>query len=76
MARGTKAHATDKTNNHFIVSFLYNKAKKLSGGQQAACSLSLILAIQESFPSPLYMMDEIDASLDTSIVARFGAYLR
>ena len=55
---------------------MYNKAKNLSGGQQAACSLSLILAIQENFPSPLYIMDEIDASLDTSIAARFGAYLR
>ena len=54
----------------------WRDAAQLSGGQQAACSLSLLLAVQESFPSPLYIMDEVDASLDTSTVARIGALLR
>ena len=54
----------------------WRDAAQLSGGQQAACSLSLLLAIQDCFPSPLYIMDEVDASLDTSTVARIGALLR
>ena len=56
--------------------FLLWKAVCLSGGQQAACSLSLLLAIQDCFPSPIYIMDEVDASLDTSTVTRVGALIR
>lgn len=48
----------------------------LSGGQQVVCAVSLMLALQLSFPSPFYVCDEIDAALDTVNVARLAALLR
>ena len=38
---------------------------KLSGGQQALCACVLSLAMQKTFPSPVFFCDELDASLDT-----------
>jgi chromosome segregation ATPase len=36
----------------------------------------LLLALQEVFPSPLYIMDEVDASLDTATASRLGELIR
>lgn len=35
----------------------------LSGGEKTLSSLSLVLALHHYKPSPLYIMDEIDAAL-------------
>jgi chromosome segregation ATPase len=49
---------------------------RLSGGQQALCGLALSLAAQRTSPSPLYIMDELDAALDASSVKRAAQLLR
>eukprot|EP00602_Paraphysomonas_sp_CaronLab_P005490 CAMPEP_0185023262 /NCGR_PEP_ID=MMETSP1103-20130426/5944_1 /TAXON_ID=36769 /ORGANISM="Paraphysomonas bandaiensis, Strain Caron Lab Isolate" /LENGTH=995 /DNA_ID=CAMNT_0027555767 /DNA_START=509 /DNA_END=3496 /DNA_ORIENTATION=+ len=54
----------------------YREARQLSGGQQAACGLALLLALQLSFPSPLYIMDEVDSSLDTRTAKRVGQLMQ
>lgn len=47
----------------------------LSGGQQAICALSLTLALQHVYPCPLYVCDEIDASLDCDNVSKLASVL-
>ena len=49
---------------------------KLSGGEKTLSSLSLIFALHQYKPSPLYCMDEIDAALDYKNVAIVGKYIR
>jgi structural maintenance of chromosome 3 (chondroitin sulfate proteoglycan 6) len=41
------------------------RIEQLSGGQKSLCAIALILAIQECDPAPFYLLDEIDANLDT-----------
>ncbi|KAK8822103.1 hypothetical protein WA538_000196 [Blastocystis sp. DL] len=38
---------------------------QLSGGQKAVVALALIFAIQRADPAPFYLLDEVDAELDT-----------
>ncbi|MEM6422262.1 MAG: chromosome segregation protein SMC, partial [Pseudomonadota bacterium] len=47
----------------------------LSGGEQTLTALSLILAVFLCQPSPICVLDEVDAPLDDSNTARFCALL-
>ena len=51
---------------------LWREVKQLSGGQQAVLSLALSMGVQSVYRSPFYVMDEVDASLDSHHAARAG----
>ncbi|KKL17961.1 hypothetical protein LCGC14_2480300, partial [marine sediment metagenome] len=48
----------------------------LSGGEKTLVALSFIFAVQEFYPAPFYVLDEIDASLDGPNVHRVSMLLR
>jgi len=48
----------------------------LSGGEQALTALAIIFAVFLTNPAPICVLDEVDAPLDDSNVARFCDLLR
>ena len=48
----------------------------LSGGEQALTALAIIFAVFLTNPAPICILDEVDAPLDHSNVARFCDLLR
>ena len=48
----------------------------LSGGEKTLASLALVFALHHCYPTPLYVMDEIDASLDFRNVSIVGNYIK
>ena len=48
----------------------------LSGGEQALTALAIIFAVFLTNPAPICILDEVDAPLDDSNVARFCDLLR
>ncbi|MFX1447290.1 MAG: AAA family ATPase [Promethearchaeota archaeon] len=48
----------------------------LSGGEKTLVALSFIFAVQEFYPAPFYIMDEIDAALDGPNVHRVSMLLK
>ncbi|XP_043229658.1 structural maintenance of chromosomes protein 4-like isoform X2 [Amphibalanus amphitrite] len=49
---------------------------KLSGGEKTLSSLALVFALHYYKPTPLYVMDEIDAALDFKNVSIVGNYIK
>ncbi|NVM43555.1 MAG: chromosome segregation protein SMC [Candidatus Lokiarchaeota archaeon] len=48
----------------------------LSGGEKTLVALSFIFAVQEFYPAPFYIMDEIDAALDGPNVHRVSLVIK
>lgn len=48
----------------------------LSGGEKTLSSLALVFALHYYRPTPLYVMDEIDAALDFKNVSIVGYYIK
>ncbi|XP_044758906.1 structural maintenance of chromosomes protein 4 [Coccinella septempunctata] len=54
----------------------WKKISNLSGGEKTLSSLALVFALHYYKPSPLYVMDEIDAALDFKNVSIVGHYIK
>ena len=48
----------------------------LSGGEKTVAALALLFAIHSYRPSPFFVMDEVDAALDSKNVKRVAEYIR
>ncbi|CAI2189237.1 3702_t:CDS:2, partial [Funneliformis geosporum] len=54
----------------------WKKISDLSGGEKTLCSLSLVLALHHYKPTPICVMDEIDAALDFRNVSIVADYIK
>ncbi|CAD7948010.1 unnamed protein product [Amoebophrya sp. A25] len=54
----------------------WKQIQNLSGGEKTLASLSLVFALHQYRPTPLYFMDEIDAALDTRNVGIIAQYIK
>ncbi len=52
------------------------EATAVSGGEKTVSAVSFLLALQAAYPSPFYLFDEIDQSLDPRYTERLGNLLR
>ncbi|KMZ71392.1 Structural maintenance of chromosomes protein [Zostera marina] len=54
----------------------WKNISNLSGGEKTLSSLALVFALHHYKPTPLYVMDEIDAALDFKNVSIVGHYVK
>ena len=54
----------------------WKNISNLSGGEKTLSSLALVFALHHYKPTPLYVMDEIDAALDFKNVSIIANYIK
>ena len=54
----------------------FRDMEQLSGGEKTVAALALLFAVHSFHPSPFFVLDEIDAALDASNVAKVASYMR
>jgi len=54
----------------------FREMQQLSGGEKSVASLALLFAIHSYHASPFFILDEIDAALDSENVRRVSDYIR
>ncbi|KAJ2684893.1 Structural maintenance of chromosomes protein 4, partial [Coemansia spiralis] len=54
----------------------WKNISNLSGGEKTLSSLALVFALHQYKPTPLYVMDEIDAALDFRNVSIIANYIK
>ncbi|OAF67601.1 Structural maintenance of chromosomes protein 2 [Intoshia linei] len=60
----------------YIGSVWKSSLNELSGGQRSLVALSLILSLLLFNPAPIYILDEVDAALDSSHTQNVGTMIR
>ncbi|GMH41446.1 hypothetical protein BSKO_09356 [Bryopsis sp. KO-2023] len=53
----------------------YRQVEQLSGGEKTVAALALLFSIHSFHPSPFFVLDEIDATLDASNVSKVVRYI-
>ncbi|KAF8638669.1 hypothetical protein AX17_002030 [Amanita inopinata Kibby_2008] len=54
----------------------FRDMEQLSGGEKTVAALALLFAIHSYQPAPFFVLDEVDAALDNTNVARVANYIR
>ena len=54
----------------------FHDLEQLSGGEKTIAALALLFAIQSYYPSPFFILDEIDAALDISNIIQVANYIQ
>ncbi|KAI0041884.1 cohesin complex subunit psm1 [Auriscalpium vulgare] len=54
----------------------FRDMEQLSGGEKTVAALALLFAIHSYQPSPFFVLDEVDAALDNTNVAKIANYIR
>lgn len=54
----------------------FHDLEQLSGGEKTIAALALLFAIQSYYPSPFFILDEIDAALDVQNVLQVAKYIQ
>ena len=60
----------------FLCAHALTAIMNLSGGEKTLSSLSLVFALHQYKPTPIYVMDEIDAALDFRNVSIVASYIK
>ena len=54
----------------------YRTMEQLSGGERTIAALALLFSIHSYQPSPFFVLDEVDASLDNVNIAKLANYIK
>jgi energy-coupling factor transporter ATP-binding protein EcfA2 len=54
----------------------FRDMEQLSGGEKTVAALALLFAIHSFQPAPFFVLDEVDAALDNTNVAKVANYIR
>lgn len=54
----------------------FRDMEQLSGGEKTVAALALLFAIHSFRPAPFFVLDEVDAALDNTNVAKIANYIR